>query len=921
MRFFGPLFRSSSLDIPPFLVTHSLASRMLLLGLPLLAAVLLLIFFATGRSIESIVNRAIARNAQLQAQAMSLALGQILDETRNQLLILSAGSMDQEEMARRFKFRAQAGGLRYREVAFVGLMPEDRYLLLNYGGEIISVPLHVALDSPSGPFHSLKADQQPGHVNVGQPLEAFYSLVPVNKVLQSLSLYVLRFSTPIHDANGIFRGYLLLSLDLRELRDVVSHYSSPDAPLAAADGETRMRTFFFDKEGWMLFQSEPLTPEQRRPLSCDAVRAGFWGDFSRPGFSTAFRPGPAHLNYWRMVAEVQNGRPGQIAPSESGTSWNLDQMRVERVSYAPVTFKDSVDGPPVVLGGLAVLDTSFTTTRTGMQLARIYACCFLGGLFLLGLSLWWLARHMGQSLNAVSTALQSRNEQGSVEPLELPALPLELERIRKNVNALLERLRRAKARRISQEAEQTAQWQREAVTDLPQAADLPSSGLIGSSPAMQLMYDQIQKASQSPADVLIVGETGTGKELVSGAIHRLSPRADGPFMTINCGALDEALLMDTLFGHVKGAFTEAKQARKGAFLAAEGGTLMLDEVGNAAPKVQQALLRALSTRHIRPLGSDQDVPFDTRIIAATNAELHSDAQHGSFREDLYYRLAVITIRTPPLRKRKEDIPALTVYFLARAIEARQQAAGSGNPAENSRISQTPQIPQISRGALSKLMDYNWPGNVRELKNTLTRALTFCEGRIIYAENIQIGPGTPASSSSSRDAAGSATAEDAASTASASDSASRVAKIADNERTTGADAVSGPAPGQDEQERREVSEKTQRPDQKAERVDAWREHLPGGFSTELMDKLNHRQRELLPRLMAMGSVSRQDYQNLAGKDISMRTAQYDLQFLVRLGLVRKQGRGPALRYVFVSDSSSAISTSAGNWKAPEKGRAS
>lgn len=917
MRFFGPLFRSSSLDIPPFLVSRSLASRMLLLGLPLLAAVLLLIFLATGQSIESIVNRAIARNAQLQAQAMSLALGQILDETRNQLLILSAGSMDQEEMIRRLKFRAQAGGLRYREVAFVGLMPEDRYLLLNYGGEIINVPLHVALDSPSGPFHSLRADQQPGHVNVGQPLEAFYSLVPVNKVLQSLSLYVLRFSTPIHDANGIFRGYLLLSLDLRELRDAVSHYSSPSAPLAAADGETRMRTFFFDKEGWMLFQSEPLTTTQKHPLSCDAVRAGFWGDFSRPGFSAAFRPGPAHLNYWRMVAEVQNGRSGQISLTESGTSWNHGQMRVERVSYAPVTFKDSVDEPPVILGGLAVLDTSFTTTRTGMQLARIYAFCFLGGLFLLGLSLWWLARHMGQSLNAVSAALQSRNEQDSVEPLELPALPLELERIRKNVNALLERLRRAAARRISQQAEQTAQWQREAVTDLPQAADLPSSGLIGSSQAMQFTYDQIQKASQSPADVLVVGETGTGKELVSEAIHRLSPRADGPFMTINCGALDEALLMDTLFGHVKGAFTEARQARKGAFLAAEGGTLMLDEVGNAAPKVQQALLRALSTRHIRPLGSDQDVSFDTRIIAATNAELHSDAQHGSFREDLYYRLAVITIRTPPLRKRKEDIPALTVYFLARAIEARQQAGSSGNPAENSRISQ---IPQISRGALSKLMDYSWPGNVRELKNTLTRALTFCEGQIIYAENIQLGPGTTTSPGSSRHAAVSA-AENAASTASASGSASRVAKIGDNERNTDADAVSARAPGQDEQERGEDVQKTQRPERKTEPEDAWREHLPGEVCTEPMARLNHRQRELLPHLMAMGSVSRQDYQNLAGKDISMRTAQYDLQLLVQLGLMRKQGRGPALRYVVVSDSSAAPSSSVGNWKAPEKGRAS
>ena len=197
---------------------------------------------------------------------------------------------------------------------------------------------------------------------------------------------------------------------------------------------------------------------------------------------------------------------------------------------------------------------------------------------------------------------------------------------------------------------------------------------------MLLLYENVRKAAQVMADVLVVGETGTGKELVSEAIHKLSPRGAGPFITINCGALDESLLMDTLFGHVKGAYTEARASRKGAFLTAQGGTLMLDEVGNAAPKVQQALLRALSTRRIRPLGSDEDVPFDTRIIAATNALLREDSQNGSFREDLYYRLAVITINTPPLRDRKADIPSLIVYFLSEALtaRARQKAEAAAN---------------------------------------------------------------------------------------------------------------------------------------------------------------------------------------------------------------------------------------------------
>ena len=161
MRVFGSVTGGSSVETALFFANRSLAGRMLMLGLPLLALVLALIFFATGRSIENIVNRAITRNAQLQAQAMGLALEQILVETRNQLLILAAGSMDRQEMVRRLKFRSRADGLRYREVAFMGLTPENRYLLLNYGGEIIAVPPHVALDAPAGPFHSISPGQKP----------------------------------------------------------------------------------------------------------------------------------------------------------------------------------------------------------------------------------------------------------------------------------------------------------------------------------------------------------------------------------------------------------------------------------------------------------------------------------------------------------------------------------------------------------------------------------------------------------------------------------------------------------------------------------------------------------------------------------------------------------------------------------------
>lgn len=844
MRIWSPPILGNSLENTRFFVNRSLTSRLLLLGLPLLTLVLLLVFLATGRSIEALVNRAIARNAQLQAQAMSLSLEQILTETRNQLLILAAGSMDPEDMIRRLKFRVRAEGLRYREVAFMGTAPSQRYLLLSYGGEIVSIPPDIASATVGNPFTSLSAAQRPGHVQVSQPLEVVYSMVPLNDSVQSIPLYVIRFSTPIYDAQGVFQGMLILSLDLTVLRDAISMFSSPAAPLRSEGNETRIRSIFFDNQGWMLFQSENLEADETGGrLSSDSLRAGFQGEFGRAGFSTAFRPGPDHVNYWSMVASVQAGHSGQIFLDNS-EAWGRENSAVEGVSFAPVTFAANPDSPRTIMGGLAVLDTSFTATRTGMQLIGIYGICLLAGICLLGLSLAWLSRGTTKRLRRLTNEVNLRIDNHSSTPLVLPLMPRELEQLKDAINALLHRLRRSEEEQLNQQLMQDARWAREPAENMPELDDIPENGLVGTSASMQDLRANILKAAPTMADVLVIGETGTGKELVSAAIHQASPRADGPFITINCGALDENLLMDTLFGHVKGAFTEARQPRKGAFLTAEGGTLMLDEIGNAAPKVQQALLRALSTRMIRPLGSDEDVPFDTRIIAATNAELLQDAQEGSFREDLYYRLAVITIRTPPLRRRKSDLPLLAVFFLTRAAESQ------GLP-----------TPRLSRGALRKLQEYHWPGNVRELQNCLTRALAFCENGLIFAENIQLGPDTLS------------------------------VEVARPERGK----LSCP-PARDDGR----AAHAEVPDVPGQPV---RDPLPAGGETRATaaaetpaPRLNARLASLLPRLVELGSISRQEYQDMAGKDISMRTAQYDLQVLVRLGYVRKEGRGPAQRYI-------------------------
>ena len=845
MRIWTRPVLGNSLETTRFFVNRSMTSRVLLLGLPLLTLVLLLVFLATGRSIEALVNRAIARNAQLHAQAMSLSLEQILTETRNQLLILAAGSMDPKDMVRRLQFRVRAEGLRYREVAFMGTDPSQRYLLLSYGGEIISIPPDIASATVGNPFTSLSAAQRPGHVQVSQPLEVVYSMVPLNDSVQSIPLYVIRFSTPIYDSQGVFQGMLILSLDLTVLRDAISMFSSSSAPLRTADDETRIRSIFFDNQGWMLFQSENLEADEAGGrLNSDSLRAGFQGEFGRAGFSTAFRPGPNHVNYWSMVSNVQAGHSGQIFLDNSD-AWGHENSAVEGVSFAPVTFAANPDSPRTIMGGLAVLDTSFTATRTGIQIIGIYGICLLAGICLLGLGLAWLARGTTKRLRRLSNEVNMRIDSHSSNPLVLPPMPRELEQLKDAINALLHRLRRSEEEQLNQQLMQDARRAREPAENMPELDDIPENGLVGTSAAMQDLRANILKAAPTMADVLVIGETGTGKELVSAAIHQASPRANGPFITINCGALDENLLMDTLFGHVKGAFTEARQPRKGAFLTAEGGTLMLDEIGNAAPKVQQALLRALSTRMIRPLGSDEDVPFDTRIIAATNAELLRDAQEGSFREDLYYRLAVITIRTPPLRRRKSDLPLLAVFFLTRAAESQ------GLP-----------TPRLSRGALRKLQEYHWPGNVRELQNCLARALAFCENGLIFAENIQLGPDT------------------------------LPGDIARPERGK---LSCPPARADSRQPHGEAAETAESP--VAQPVPAESEDqgaLPA--AEDAQPRLNARLARLLPQIVELGSISRQEYQDMSGKDISMRTAQYDLQILVRLGLVRREGRGPAQRYI-------------------------
>ncbi len=242
--------------------------------------------------------------------------------------------------------------------------------------------------------------------------------------------------------------------------------------------------------------------------------------------------------------------------------------------------------------------------------------------------------------------------------------------------------------------------------------------MIGQSPPMQAIFETVMDVAPMDSTVLITGETGTGKGLAAKAIHTNSLRCDGPFVVVNCGAIPEHLMESELFGHQKGAFTDAGETKKGRLELAHCGTLFLDEIGEISMRMQIDLLRVLEDRVFYRVGGIQPIEADFRVIAATNRQVEAEVKNGSFREDLYYRLNVVAFTMPPLRKRKEDIPLLAEHFLQRYTRETNKS-----------------IDRIDRNALDEMMLHEWPGNVRELENAIERAVVIGKGRTVQAGDL------------------------------------------------------------------------------------------------------------------------------------------------------------------------------------------
>ncbi|NMC50803.1 MAG: sigma 54-interacting transcriptional regulator [Desulfovibrio sp.] len=837
-----------------FFADWSIRKKLLVILIPAVVGILVVTGFASHLVFTHYFTIALERNAIVLTMAQAHGIETLFTACRNELSILSAKTLGRDALRDFLDSRAAVYPGRYLEAAFAGVDPGDQIYLVRTGDGITDIPLEITSLMKNSPLiiPRLAGELAPGDVLPMGPIDVFFPPTVGVQGLGNLGLTVFRFVTPLSRGDGTLRGYLILSLDAHEARNILSLYTSPKSPLHGFPRAAENRySFYFDDKGWILFQSENVE-DMGKELSVDMARAGMTGDQGRTGFEVGFRPSAQHGDYWTIMEDVRQGRSGLGRPAAE--LFNAKAAASEQfLGYAPVRFAVSPTQPPVVVGGIIYVDRSLLPRAAEFGQFNVLFGIAVVAMIAVSLLIFFLSRAITRPILRLASEVTALQGEGGPRRLALPTSDLETSVLTKAINDLMSSLT-AKDQEILRKEERLRTVQsRETVRLEPGVPETAQHGdLVGVSPAIATLLSIIGKTAATDADVLVVGETGTGKELTAGAIHAQSARAGKPFISINCGALDENLLMDALFGHVKGAFSEAKSDRKGAFLAADGGTLHLDEIGNASPKVQQALLRALSVRRIRPIGSDEEIAFDVRVIAATNVNLKEKAQRGKFREDLFYRLQVLTIKTPPLRDRMEDIPILAGYFL-------RLAAGFTGKGKL----------HLSRGALEKLMRHTWPGNVRELKNCLTRAVALAEREVIYAEDIRFGDEPPRL---------------------LPDDAEDGAALPEFPMTVAGDGHGVPPASGDGG----IEAAPPSPDKTPHKAPA--PPMPGPRGPAVPeDGLNPRQRRALAALGHLSSISRQDYQEAAGPDLPPRTAQHDLKDLVAKGFLRKSGRGPSTRY--------------------------
>ena len=825
------------LSFDRFARRFGLRGRLLLALLPPIVAVLLATGYASYTVTDEFIDIALERTVRLHTMAVAHEMEAYLDECRKDLLFFAGGDMSPATLRAEFERRLAVDGGRYFELGFIPASGGDPVVLVRQGDGVRRIDRADLAGVRPNPFAALDGldSMEAGRVAVSDVLEAAYPMPTDTASNRYETRKVIRLSTLVPGNGQAPSGLLFLSFDATGLRNILSLYDSEQSPLWAFPRSDEIRfSYYLNREGWMLFQSGDYARADEK-LATYLAREDFNGTLGKPGHGAAFRPSEKYFRYWEAVADIRKGGNGlvKIAQEPGGES----EVDTYYFGYAPVAFRSVPGRDPEVLGGVVFVDRSQLPVVAGYRNLDVMLFVTAVAIVFISVLIFWFGRILTKPIRALSAEVNSLSALGDMEEIRLPYSGFDITTLQESINNIIRRVRR-QVEEIQAKDEVILNVNKRERASLNREKEILAEAelsripeIVGTGSAIAGLKVNILKAAQVEVDVLITGETGTGKQLVAEAVHNHSGRRDNPFVSINCGALDENLLLDALFGHVKGAFSEAKDDRNGAFVEADGGTLFLDEIQSASPKVQQSLLRALASRRIKPLGSDRELAVDVRIVAATNVDIPSLIEGKSFREDLYYRLKVVSITTPALREHRENIPLLCVYYLRQA----EQLAGR-------------EALDLSKGALAKLVGYDWPGNVRELVNCITRAAVMAETDVIQSEEVrlenELPPLDPVLEAASSRQESPATGE-------------RPMPVSD--RNPSAPSAS-PASGEPE--------------------------------------LNVRQKEAWPLIRKRERVTRKEYQDMVGGNLSSRTAIYDLQDFVRRGLLVKRGKGPSTTYEVV-----------------------
>ena len=820
---------------PPFfdkIVRHfGLRGKLLLALLPPIVVILLVTGYASYTVTEEFIDIALERTVKLHTLAVAHEMEQYLDECRLDILYFARGDMSADGLQEAFERRMAVGGKPYFELCFLPATG-DPVCLVRQGDGVRRVDREGMAGVRPSPFAGLDRAgvMADGQVELSDVIEVAYPMPTREAANRYETRQVIRLSTPVPSGESAPSGLLFLSFEAVRLRNILSWYNSEQSPLWAFPRSDELRfSYYLNRDGWMLFQSEDYDRTDGE-LNTYLAREDFTGTLGKPGNGAAFRPNEKHVRYWSVVEDVLKGKSGleKIAQEPGGSS----EVDAYYFSYAPVSFTSMPGKAPEVVGGAVFVDRSQLPVVAGYKNLDAMLFVTLIAIILISVLIFWFGRILTKPIRELAAEVNSISSLEDMEEIRLPYSGFDITTLQESINNIIRRVRRQMVEiqakdevilNVNKRERAPLDREREALAEA-ELSRIPE--IVGTGSVISNLKVNILKAAQVEVDVLITGETGTGKQLVAEAVHNHSSRSEGPFVSINCGALDENLLLDALFGHVKGAFSEAKDDRNGAFIEADGGTLFLDEIQSASPKVQQALLRVLASRRIKPLGSDRELAVNVRIVAATNEDIPTLIENQSFREDLYYRLKVVSIATPALREHRENIPLLSVYYLRQA----ESLAGR-------------ETLDLSKGALAKLVGYDWPGNVRELVNCITRAAVMAETDVIQAEEIRL----------------------------------------ENEQhpfSVVPETVSFARPTVDTEDESPV-------------VVPERPAVVRPSGTE--SGLNTRQKEAWPVIRKRERVTRKEYQEIVGGDLSSRTAIYDLQDLVKRGLLVKRGRGPSTMY--------------------------